>query len=98
MLLKHSIDNYRWLILSSGLCLVYISAYPFAGNLMDASNMAIVIGPNIAQNSKSSDYSEILAETELAQRLVEVLIVHVNEVFETPNNTKSDIETLPLLI
>ena len=72
--------------------------YSFTGNLMDASNMAIVIGPNIAQDSESTDYSEILAETELAQRLVEVLIVHVNEVFETPNNAKSDLETLPLLI
>ena len=32
---------------------------------MDSSNMAIVIGPNIAQHSNSNDHCEILAETEL---------------------------------
>ena len=65
---------------------------------MDASNMAIVIGPNIAQNSNSNDHSVILAETELAQRLVEVLILHVNEVFESFNNEILDIENCPCII
>ena len=52
-------------------------------NKMDANNMAIVIGPNIVQsNVNYSDYSVILTEMELAQRLVEMLIINVNEVFE----------------
>ena len=52
-------------------------------NKMDANNMAIVIGPNIVQsNDNYSDYSVILTEMELAQRLVEMLIINVNEVFE----------------
>ena len=65
---------------------------------MDASNMAIVIGPNIVESNKSNDYGEILTETELAQRLVELLIINVKEVFETSIATRPDYESLPLLI
>ena len=68
------------------------------GNLMDSSNMAIVIGPNIAQHSNSNDYCEILAETELAQRLVEVLITHVKDVFVSLNNNVLDAERVPLIL
>lgn len=49
---------------------------------MDASNMAIVIGPNIVHHAAAGDYGEILAEMEMGQRLVEMLIIYVNEVFE----------------
>ena len=65
---------------------------------MDSNNMAIVIGPNIVESNDGSDYGEILAETELGQRLVELLIINVNEVFEIPVNTRSDCENFPLLI
>ena len=68
------------------------------GNLMDSSNMAIVIGPNIAQHSNSNDHCEILAETELAQRLVKVLITHVKDVFELQNNNVLDVERVPLIV
>ena len=68
------------------------------GNLMDSSNMAIVIGPNIAQHSNSNDYCEILAETELAQRLVEVLIMHVKDVFVSQNNDVLDVERVPIIV
>ena len=46
--------------------------------------MAIVIGPNIVHTNTNSvsDYSEIMAEMEITQRLVEILILNVNEVFE----------------
>ena len=46
--------------------------------------MAIVIGPNIVVNNTAgiSDYSIVLTEMEMTQRLVEMLIVHVDEVFE----------------
>ena len=51
---------------------------------MDTNNMAIVIGPNIVANNTTnvSDYSLILTEMEMTQRLVEMLIIHVNDVFE----------------
>ena len=47
-------------------------------------NMAIVMGPNIVVNNpdKSTDYSIVLTEMEMTQRLVEMLIIHVKEVFE----------------
>ena len=46
---------------------------------MDANNMAIVIGPNIVY----SDYTgEIMVEMEMAQRLVQILILNVNDIFE----------------
>lgn len=46
--------------------------------------MAIVIGPNIVVNNpdQSTDYSIVLTEMEMTQRLVEMLIIHVGEVFE----------------
>ena len=46
--------------------------------------MAIVIGPNIVQSDTAGalDYSVILTEMEMTQRLVEMLIINVNEVFE----------------
>ena len=51
---------------------------------MDTNNMAIVMGPNIVVNNpdKSTDYSIVLTEMEMTQRLVEMLIIHVKEVFE----------------
>ena len=51
---------------------------------MDTNNMAIVIGPNIVANNTTnvSDYSLILTEMEMTQRLVEMLIIHVNDIFE----------------
>ena len=51
---------------------------------MDTNNMAIVIGPNIVVNNpdQSTDYSIVLTEMEMTQRLVEMLIIHVGEVFE----------------
>ena len=50
---------------------------------MDTNNMAIVIGPNIVvKNSNTSDYSVILTEMEMTQRLVEMLILHVFAVFD----------------
>ena len=57
---------------------------PFLGNKMDTNNMAIVIGPNIVANNTTnvSDYSLILTEMEMTQRLVEMLIINVNDVFE----------------
>ena len=50
---------------------------------MDTNNMAIVIGPNIVVNNTAgiTDYSLILTEMEMTQRMVEMLIVHVSEVF-----------------
>ena len=53
-------------------------------NKMDTNNMAIVIGPNIVVNNpdQSTDYSIVLTEMEMTQRLVEMLIIHVGEVFE----------------
>jgi len=53
-------------------------------NKMDTNNMAIVMGPNIVVNNpdKSTDYSIVLTEMEMTQRLVEMLIIHVKEVFE----------------
>ena len=56
----------------------------FLENKMDSNNMAIVIGPNIVVNNTAgiSDYSIVLTEMEMTQRLVEMLIVHVDEVFE----------------
>ena len=55
----------------------------FIANKMDTNNMAIVIGPNIVVNSTAgiSDYSLVLTEMEMTQRMVEMLIVHVSEVF-----------------
>ena len=60
------------------------SKNPFLDNKMDTNNMAIVIGPNIVANNTTnvSDYSLILTEMEMTQRLVEMLIIHVNGVFE----------------
>ena len=59
-------------------CYIY-----FIGNKMDTNNMAIVIGPNIVvKNSNTSDYSVILTEMEMTQRLVEMLILHVFAVFD----------------
>ena len=60
-------------------CFIYLSA-----NKMDTNNMAIVMGPNIVVNNpdKSTDYSIVLTEMEMTQRLVEMLIIHVKEVFE----------------
>ena len=46
--------------------------------------MAIVIGPNIVYSdiNGGGDYNVLLAEMEMTQRLVEMLIIHVNEVFD----------------
>ena len=46
--------------------------------------MAIVIGPNIVYSDMTGagDYNVLLAEMEMTQRLVEMLIIHVNEVFD----------------
>ena len=53
-------------------------------NKMDTNNMAIVIGPNIVVNNpdKSTDYSIVLTEMEMTQRMGEMMIIHVSEVFE----------------
>jgi hypothetical protein len=75
-----------------------LNAVYFQGNLLDLNNMTIVIGTNIVQSKKGSNYGEILAETEFSQRLVEMLIINVNEVFEIPVNTRLDCEKFTKLI
>ena len=66
--------------------------------MMDANNMAVVITPNIVYINESNDHATILGETELAQRLVEMLIINVNEAFELQCNATTEYDNLPLLI
>ena len=69
------------------------------GNKMDYRNMSIVIGPNISPSSEQySNHAELLAETEMAQRLVEILIIFVNDVFENTRQRSMSMENTPLLV
>ena len=56
----------------------------FTENKMDANNLAIVFSPNIVDNETAgcTDYSEILTEMEMNQRLVEKLIMYSTEIFK----------------
>ena len=66
---------------------------------MDYRNMSIVIGPNISPSSELySNHAELLAETEMAQRLVEILIIFVNDVFENTRQRSMSMENTPLLV
>ena len=66
---------------------------------MDYRNMSIVIGPNISPSSEQySNHAELLAETEMAQRLVEILIIFVNDVFENTRQRSMSMENTPLLV
>ena len=53
---------------------------------------------SLDSHSNSNDHCEILAETELAQRLVEVLIMHVKDVFVSQNNDVLDVERVPIIV
>ena len=57
--------------------------YVFLENKMDANNVAIVLAPNLVSSPSydADDYSQILTEMEITNRLVELLIINVNEVF-----------------
>ena len=50
---------------------------------MDTNNVAIVLAPNLVSSPSydADDYSQILTEMEITNRLVELLIINVNEVF-----------------
>ena len=52
-------------------------------NKMDTNNVAIVLAPNLVSSPSydADDYSRILTEMETTNRLVEHLIINVNEVF-----------------
>jgi len=52
-------------------------------NKMDTNNVAIVLAPNLVSSPSydADDYSQILTEMEITNRLVELLIINVNEVF-----------------
>ena len=52
-------------------------------NKMDTNNVAIVLAPNLVSSPSydAEDYSQILTEMEITNRLVELLIINVNEVF-----------------
>ena len=52
-------------------------------NKMDTNNVAIVLAPNLVSSPSydADDYSRILTEMETTNRLVELLIINVNEVF-----------------
>ena len=56
----------------------------FKENKMDANNLAIVFAPNVVDNDTAgcTDYSEILTEMEMNQRLVEKLIIYSTEIFK----------------
>ena len=52
-------------------------------NKMDTNNVAIVLAPNLVSSPSydAEDYSQILTEMEITNRLVELLIINVNDVF-----------------
>ena len=52
-------------------------------NKMDTNNIAIVLAPNLVVNApcKADDYSQILTEMEITNRLVELLITYVDDIF-----------------